>query len=186
MPRVIAGEAKGLPLAAPAGEATRPTADRTKEALFSSLEGRLSDAEVLDLCAGSGQLGIEALSRGAASATAVEQSRQACRIIRENYKKCGFDKKLRLLPADLGRALRQLAAEERRFDLVFFDPPYKEVSRLLPMVDRMLASGLLAEDGLLILEESSRDARPHEGLKLKCFKSRRYGAALLSYFCHEA
>lgn len=182
MPRVIAGQAKGTILKAPPGDTTRPTADRTKEAVFSSLAGRVSGARVLDICAGSGQLGIEALSRGAESLVLIEQSKKACAVIRENLSKTGFSPRAKLLPQDLTSALRKLEAEGLAFDLVFIDPPYAKAAEIIPLTARFLAKGLLAPDGIWVTEEASLHYAGHEGLPFELLKQARYGAAMISYY----
>lgn len=118
--RVVAGEARGRRLVAPAGTDTRPTADRVREAMFNSLDslGVIDDAKVLDLFAGTGALGIEALSRGAAFATFVERSRPAVEAVRTNLAGCRFEARSRVIPAD------QANVELAGYDLVLADPPY--------------------------------------------------------------
>jgi 16S rRNA (guanine966-N2)-methyltransferase len=176
--RIIAGSRKGHRIDAPRGLATRPTGDRVREAAF-SLIGPVDGAEVLDLYAGSGAMGIEALSRGAARAVFVESERAACRAIEHNLDK------LRLTGATVlcDDALRALAAEtaaQRRYDLVLVDPPYEAWPELQPRLGRYLAA-VLAEDGVLVVETSSR-VEPE--LPLEQRTSRRYGAARLTlYHC---
>lgn len=142
-----------------------------RESLF-NLVGPVDDAEVLDLFAGSGALGLEALSRGAAGATFVESDREACRVINANLDKLGL--RARVLCQD---AVRAIAGERRRFDLVLCDPPYGyDRSRLDP-----LFAALLEPDGLLVLETAGRDEAPAvPGLTERT--SRRYGAARLTLF----
>jgi 16S rRNA (guanine966-N2)-methyltransferase len=118
--RVIAGEAKGTRLARPPG-GTRPVADRAREGLFASLAGLVTDARCLDLYAGTGALGIEALSRGAAHCEFVDSSAPAIRVIRENLSRTGFAHRSRVVRADAGRFL---ARPGGRYDLIFADPPY--------------------------------------------------------------
>src|SRR6187401_1016297 len=124
--RIVAGIARGRRLRAPKGRLVRPTADRVKEAVFSILESRESSTgrAVLDLFAGAGTLGIEALSRGAAEAVFVEPSRAASEAIQDNLRTAGLDGEVLAMPAD--RAIKRLAAAGRRFDRVFLDPPYGE------------------------------------------------------------
>jgi 16S rRNA (guanine966-N2)-methyltransferase len=164
--RVVAGEFKGRRLEAPRGMRTRPTADRVREALFSML-GDVSGARVLDLFAGSGALGIEALSRGAASAVFVERDPRAAAAIERNLSSLGLDE--RVLRQD---ALRFLArAEGGTFDLVFCDPPYDSASRLAgPLAERLPA--LTAEGARIVIESDKR--RPLE-LPLPLVKERTYG-----------
>jgi 16S rRNA (guanine966-N2)-methyltransferase len=148
--RVVAGEFKGRRLAAPRGAGTRPTADRVREALFSML-GDVAGARVLDLYAGSGALGIEALSRGAASAVFVERDAQAVAAIERNLEPLDVD-------ASVARAeaVRWLGRAEGRYDLVFCDPPYDVASRLAgPLAERL--PGLTADDARIVTESDKRN-----------------------------
>jgi 16S rRNA (guanine966-N2)-methyltransferase len=148
--RVVAGRFKGRRLAAPRGTRTRPTADRVREALFSML-GDVGGARVLDLYAGSGALGIEALSRGADSAVFVERDAQAVAAIERNLAAVGAE--ATVLRQD---ALRFLARADGAFDLVFCDPPYDSASRLAgPLADRLPA--LIAEDARIVTESDKRN-----------------------------
>jgi 16S rRNA (guanine(966)-N(2))-methyltransferase RsmD len=148
--RVVAGEFKGRRLSAPRGTRTRPTADRVREALFSML-GDVEDARVLDLYAGSGALGIEALSRGAASATFVERDARAVAAIERNLAAVGVE-------ASVVRqdALRFLAAESGAFELVFCDPPYDSASRLAGPLAELLPAHV-AEDARIVTESDKRN-----------------------------
>jgi 16S rRNA (guanine966-N2)-methyltransferase len=147
--RVVAGEFKGRRLRAPRGKRTRPTADRVREALFSML-GDVSGARVLDLYAGSGALGIEALSRGAASALFVERDPHAAAAIEDNLRSLGLDQAVRRQDV-----LRFLARREGTFDLVFCDPPYDSVPRIAgPLAERLPA--LLLEDARIVTESDKR------------------------------
>jgi 16S rRNA (guanine966-N2)-methyltransferase len=172
--RIIAGTHKGHRISAPRGRTTRPTSDRVRENVFNIVAPWVEDADVLDLYAGSGAMGLEALSRGAARATFVESEVDACRTINENLDKLGFD--ATVLCQDVARSL---AMETRTRDLIFCDPPYDEYERLAAQLARHLPR-LLAEDGLLVLETSSRAAEPE--LPLTKRTSRRYGAARITLF----
>ena len=164
--RVVAGEFRGRRLQAPRGRSTRPTADRVREALFSML-GDVSGARVLDLYAGSGALGIEALSRGAASAVFVERDAAAVAAIRRNLEAVGAG------AADVRRqdVLRFLAAATDRFDLVFADPPYDSAPRLAGPLSAALPA-VLDENALIVTESSRRT--PLE-LTLPLARERTYG-----------
>ena len=176
--RVVAGAHKGRPLKAPPGRSTRPTADRVREALFSIL-GPIEDATVLDLFAGSGAMGLEALSRGAAHATFVESDREACRTINRNLDKLALDGAT-VLCQDALTALRADARAGTRYDLVLVDPPYRRFSSLQnPLIEHL--PGILAPEGLLLVETAAA-AEPE--LPLAKRTSRRYGAARLSLFEH--
>ena len=173
--RIIAGERRGATIAAPPGLSTRPTGDRVREAAF-NLIGPVDGASVLDLYAGSGALGLEALSRGATSATFVESDRRACRVIAENLAKLRFTG-ARVSCADAIWALRQ---ESRTYDLVLVDPPYERWAELEPKLGELLGR-VLAEDGLLVVETGSRT---QPALPLALRTSRRYGSARLTLFEH--
>jgi 16S rRNA (guanine966-N2)-methyltransferase len=169
--RIIAGTHRGRRIAAPRGRDTRPTSDRVRENAF-NLIGPVDDADVLDLFAGSGALGLEALSRGAASAVFVESDRDACRTINANLDTLGLH--ATVLCADV---IRTVANERRRYDLVLADPPYGfDHARVVPYLAR-----LLNEDGLLVYESSGREAPPRvPGLAERT--SRKYGSARLTLF----
>jgi 16S rRNA (guanine(966)-N(2))-methyltransferase RsmD len=169
--RIIAGTHRGHRIASPRGRATRPTSDRVRENAF-NLIGPVDGADVLDLFAGSGAMGLEALSRGAAQATFVEQDRDACRVIDANLAKLGV--RGTVLQLDV---LRALAQERRRYDLVLCDPPYDyDPSRLAPRL-----AAVLSDDGLLVWETSSR-LPPPEVPGLVQRTTRTYGSARLTLF----
>ena len=151
--RVVAGRHRGRRLRAPAGEGTRPTADRVREALFSIL-GSVDGQRVLDLYAGSGALGIEALSRGAASATFVESARPALAAIRANLDATGDDAEV--AAADVIRWLSAAAEAEREFDLVFCDPPYDAAVEIAQMLSELLPR-VAAPQALIVTESSKRN-----------------------------
>ena len=170
--RIIAGSRKGHTINAPRGEATRPTSDRVRENVFNIL-GPIDGASVLDLYAGSGAMGLEALSRGAARAVFVEADRDAVRAIERNLDK------LRLKATVLERdALAVLTTERTKYDLVFVDPPYDMYSDLEPKLARYLPA-VLADDGVLVLETG---ARVEPGLPLDERTSRRYGQARVTVY----
>jgi 16S rRNA (guanine966-N2)-methyltransferase len=176
--RIIAGSRKGHRIEAPRGSATRPTSDRVRENVFNLVAPWVGDADVLDLYAGSGAMGLEALSRGAATAVFVEAEVEACRTINANLDKLGVAG-ARVLCHDVARSL---ATETRTYDVVFCDPPYEEYERLEPQLTRYLPR-VLAQEGVLVLETSSRRSEPELPLTLRT--SRRYGAARISLFARE-
>ncbi len=176
--RVIAGTRKGHRLASPRGARIRPTGDRVREAIF-NLVGPVDGASVLDLFAGSGALGIEALSRGASSCVFAESDRAAVRVIRENLERT------RLAGAtveqrDAIALLREARSRGRRYDLLLCDPPYGRWAELeAPLAE--LLPGVLAPDGLLVVETGER-VEPQ--LPLDPVTSRRYGSARVTIFRH--
>ena len=176
--RIIAGLRKGATIYAPKGLETRPTADRVREAAFNLL-GPVDDAAVLDLFAGSGAYGLEALSRGARSAVFVESDRAACRAIERNLDKLRLTGAT-VVCADALQALATDAAAGRRYDLVLVDPPYRMFSSLQNALVSYLPA-VLEDDGLLVVETSSKE---QPGLPLAMRTSRRYGSARLTVFEH--
>ena len=174
--RVIAGTRKGHTIAAPPGLDTRPTSDRVRENVF-NLVGPLDGATVLDLYAGSGALGIEALSRGAVRAVFVERHGDAVRTIERNLDKLRLTG-ARVVRADALTTLAQEAAAGRKYDLVLVDPPYGMYPELQPQLARSLPP-VLAEDGLLVVET---DARVEPELPLPQRTSRKYGSVRITVF----
>ena len=176
--RIVGGEHRGARIFAPKGKDTRPTSDRVREAAF-NLIGPVDGATVLDLFAGSGAMGLEALSRGAVHATFVENDREACRAIVRNLDKLGLDTATVLCQEAL-TALRADARQGTRYDLVLVDPPYGSFS-LQNAIIRHLPDVLAPEGTLLV--ETAADEEPE--LLLAKRTSRRYGAARLTIFEHE-
>ena len=173
MPRVVAGSRGGRRIAAPRGEATRPTAERVREALFSILGDRVAGARVLDLFAGSGALGLEALSRGAAQATFVDAAPAAVRAVRANL--AALELEGECVRGDALAALRTARADGRQYDLVLIDPPYRLAGRLAPGLSEGLG-GVLAADGRAVTES---DRREPLALDLPLLDERRYGDTLI-------
>jgi len=152
--RIITGKAKGTRLITLEGEATRPTAERVKEALFSMLQFDIEGRRVLDLFAGSGQMALEALSRGAASAVLVDKSKEAHKIILKNIEKTRFSAECRALCMDFSEFARRNSGE--KFDIVFLDPPYKE-GLYVPALSALLEADMLKAGSLVICESESED-----------------------------
>ena len=177
--RVITGKARGRKLREPKGMDIRPTTDMVKEAVFNILQFELEGARVLDLFAGTGQLGIEALSRGAAEAVFVDGSSAAVKIVRENLKLCGFE--ARVLQGDAIGYLPSLG----RFDVVFLDPPYD--SGLLEKALELIQNVDILNDGGIIVCESRREkALPEAVAPYRKDLSRRYGKVCLTVYRKDA
>lgn len=181
MPRIIAGSARGTHLVTPQGQATRPTGDKVKEALFSILTAQMPAKGFLDLYAGTGQIGLEAASRGADSVVLVENAAASLKIIRTNIEKTHLADKVTLIAADVKTALQRLLGQGQRFEMIFLDPPYcdalRDFDRLAPLISELLAAG-----GLVILEHDSREQPPIFVTNLKLLRSCQYGAAMLSFY----
>jgi 16S rRNA (guanine966-N2)-methyltransferase len=175
--RVIAGAYKGRRLRAPRGLTTRPTSARVREALFSIL-GDLSGARVLDLYAGTGALGIEALSRGAQSAVFVEHDRAALECLRENVATVGAGARARVLPL---RVVPAPGALSGTFELVFCDPPWDVLAAATAALGALAASGRFAEGARIVLEHSARDVEP-DAPGLAAYDRRRWGDTAVSFF----
>ena len=148
--RIIAGTARSLPLRSIEGRDTRPTTDRIKETLFNILQSGIAQSSFLDLFAGSGQIGLEALSRGAAHAVFVENNKKACAWIEENIRFTRFEERSRLLATDVLSALRTLEGNES-FDYIFMDPPYRSLMEQ-DVLAYLASSSLLKEDAIIIIE----------------------------------
>jgi 16S rRNA (guanine966-N2)-methyltransferase len=177
--RIIAGERKGHTIFAPKGIQTRPTSDRVRENVFNIVAPWIEGARVLDLYAGSGAMGLEALSRGAASAVFVETEPQAIRAIERNLDKLRLTG-ARVVRLDASTGLAQEAAAGRKYDLVLADPPYSmtdydALARYLPLV--------LSEDGLVVLESAAKTEPELAGLTIR--STRKYGSTRVTVFEHE-
>jgi 16S rRNA (guanine966-N2)-methyltransferase len=176
--RIIAGEKRGAKIFAPKGHETRPTGDRVREAAF-NLIGPVDGASVLDLFAGAGGYGLEALSRGAASAVFAESDRAAAGAIRQNLEKLRFTGAT-VLNRDAVQVLAEEAGAGRRYDLVLLDPPYRMYSSLQDRIALYLPA-VLTEDGLAVVETHAKE---EPELPLSKRTSRRYGSARLTLFEH--
>ncbi len=172
--RIIGGEARSRLIDAPKGMDTRPTQDKVRESLFNILQWEVKGRTVLDLFAGSGALGLEALSRGAESAVFVDASRQAAKVIQENVDRLGFGQKARVIRADWKSAAGAQAHHGRNaFDLVFLDPPYS-MTNTGEMCGYMLSCGILAQHALIVVEHAF-ETPPRFGPEFIVKDFRRYG-----------
>jgi 16S rRNA (guanine(966)-N(2))-methyltransferase RsmD len=181
--RVIAGTAKGRRLRALRGQAVRPTADRVKEALFSILQSRfdLEGAVLLDLFAGTGALGIEALSRGAERVVFIEQDHAARRVLGSNLVACGLGERSEVIGVAVRRALADLEASGRCFDGVFMDPPYSR-DLAASALTQLGAARLVAPGGWVVVEHHVDDGLADAYGPLRLTAARRYGKTALTVF----
>lgn len=181
--RIITGTAKGRQLKTPRGNDVRPTSDRVKESLFAILAGRIPDAAVADLFAGTGNLGLEALSRGAASAVFVDASPASIALIRDNAASTGLQSRAEILRIDALAAVDRFARTGRTFDLIFCDPPYNR--GLAPAVAAKIAAGnILRPGGALIIEHSRHEQLPDSLVNLTVSRTERYGETTVSILTH--
>ena len=182
--RITGGTFRSRILKAPRGRTTRPTPDRVREALFSSLlsQTHLEGMRMLDLYAGTGSLCLEALSRGATHATFVEQSSSALTALHHNIRSLGVAERVQVMHTSAQKGLERLQGSPP-FDLIFVDPPYQEVStgRVHGTVSLVWRGRLLSEQGYLILEHAARDIPP-DFHPLTCTASKRYGDTMLSFY----
>ncbi len=156
MMRIITGTAKGVRLYTLPGDAVRPTTEMAKEGIFSAIQFDLAGKTFLDLFAGSGQMGLEAISRGAASCTFVDCSEDSLKIVRKNIEKTGFTAKSRVLRSEYGEYIKSASKRGQSFDYIFCDPPYeKDLSAEL--VKRIVRGGLIRPGGLLMVESANPD-----------------------------
>jgi len=176
--RVITGKARGIQLKTPEGMLTRPTADRVKEALFSIINFDIPGAKVLDLFGGTGQLGIEALSRGAASAVFVDAREESCKLIRENLKRTKLEKDAKVIRSDY---MDYLSRCREQYNIIFLDPPYAEVF-LENAIKRITQIDILQSDGIIVAERPLGKDLPWEFEGYVRSKDYKYGKVLLTIY----
>ena len=179
--RIITGQARGIALKTLEGEATRPTAEKVKEAVFSAIQFDIEGRSFLDLFAGSGQMGLEALSRGASCATFIDASQDAIAIVKENAKKTGFFDASHFLASDYRNYIRKASGRDA-FDIVFIDPPYAQ--RLAAdAVERLLAASLLKPGATVITESEEEDifeGRESLSSHFTVLKRKKYGRSYIT------
>lgn len=183
--RITGGGLRSRALKAPKGTATRPTSDRVREALFNIVADECDGAHVLDLYAGTGAIGLEALSRGAALAVFVERAKDALAVLADNVRTLGVDARARVVPVPVERAARALQLEGARFNLVFADPPYADVKSGAAVAAVGQYVALLAPGATLVFEHAQRDAAPIL-LGLDLVRTRNYGDTALSFYAAPA
>jgi 16S rRNA (guanine966-N2)-methyltransferase len=180
MLRIIGGDAKGRRLKGPKGLEFRPTTGRVKEFVFSIIGPDLYEAQVLDLFAGSGSLGIEALSRGAVKVTFVEQCREHVRLIEQNVALCHFEAKSRLLKGDVFKVIKYLGKQPSKFDIILADPPFRQ-SLHTAIVLAVAQQKILQKNGMLIIEHQIDDILKQES-NLHLIRQRHFGHCMVSIY----
>lgn len=180
--RIVAGVAKGRAIAGPKkSKAIRPTADRVRESIFNILGQWMDGLSVLDLFAGTGALGLEAMSRGAVSLVLVDQDKEALSLCRENAEALGFFPKTRIVASPVQKALEQLSREQRKFELVFADPPYaaRVVADLLEALEQ---SAVLSDGGTFVIEHDKREEAPELHAGFQRVDQRKFGDTQVSFY----
>ncbi|PWT98454.1 MAG: 16S rRNA (guanine(966)-N(2))-methyltransferase RsmD [Candidatus Melainabacteria bacterium] len=178
--RITGGEARGRPVPSPSGKGVRPTASKMRQALFNILGSRTAQASFLDIFAGTGLIGLEALSRGAASLTAIEQNKLLAANIKVSAQQLGY--KVEVVSGDFRRALSRLAG--RKFDIIFADPPY-EAKLEREILVALVNNNILQENGVLIIEHLSQCAIDCEGLPLRQVDRREYGQSAFTFYVYH-
>ncbi len=182
--RVIAGNAKGHPLRAPKGETVRPTTDRVKEGIFSSIQQRIPSSIVVDLFAGSGSLGIECLSRGASHSYFVEWFADHVRCIQENLHKTKLTENATIFQKEVTEGIRWIYQQGIKADLVFMDPPYQK--QLTESTIELLSQyDIMRKNGIIVAEHGKSEILPEKAGIFLRFKQKKYGDIMISYYRKE-
>ncbi len=183
--RVIAGKAKGRALIAPKGMNTRPITAMMKEALFSIWQFKISGAAFLDLFAGSGSMGIEAISRGAEKAVFVEHDQNAVEVIKQNIKTCKFQDSAVVYRDDVFRRLKWLQADKQFFDIIYLDPPFTVDEIFHPVLEAVAEANILNEDGIIAIRTLKEKEMPDTVGNLVKYKLKVYGISAIHFYCVE-
>ena len=183
--RISAGEHRGRRLHSPKGLRTRPTSEFLRQAIFNTIGDRIQGAAVLDLCAGTGAIGLEALSRGAARATFVERDRRAVASLRANLIALDLGERAQVWEGEVLAALRKLWEAGEAFDCVFLDPPYA-ADLAIQCIETLAPGGLLSENALLVVQAFHKTVLPGQAGVLRRSGQRRYGESALTFYVGES
>ena len=181
--RVVAGNRKGMPLKAITGNTTRPTTDKVKESIFNMIGPFFDGGTAVDLFAGSGGLGIETLSRGAAHAIFIEKDARAFQVLQENIKKCRYEEISELFRTDAMRAVKALLKRDIVIDYLFVDPPYHK-KEYYDLVETLVEGGKLAEDAIIMCEHSTEVTLPEKYGVFSLARQEVYGSTIISIYRH--
>jgi hypothetical protein len=182
--RVTAGTLKNRKIKSREGRETRPTLERIKEAIFSIIGDKIVDAKFLDLYSGTGNIAIEALSRGAKRAVMIEQDKEALRIIIDNIDTLGLTNVSRAYKNDVSRAIEILGRKNEKFDIIFLDPPYKE-NISISTIEKVSENNILAEGGIIISEHSTYEKMPEKIGNFVKYDERNYNKKIVTFYCYE-
>lgn len=180
--RVISGKSRGKKLISLKGDNTRPTLDRVKEALFNKIQFNIQDAVVLDLFAGTGALGVEALSRGAKEVTFCDKVPEAIQVIKQNITSTNNLEKSIIINKDYKEVIEKVSKQNKRFDIIFLDPPYK-TNLAIESLQKIIMSDLLTEDGIVVIEtdDINKEKEILKIEKIEIFDKRKYGSVWLIF-----
>ncbi len=184
--RIGGGDYRGRILRTPRGDRTRPTSGLVRETLFNILAPELPEARILDLFAGCGSVGLEALSRGAAFATFVEKDRAAVECLRGNITTIGVEERTLVLPCPVERALSTLQRQGDRFDIIFLDPPFHDAQAYAQVLDALAESPLLRDGGVIVVQHGPRLALPESIGPLAQSRRREMGDNTLTFYRRQA
>ncbi|ETT85748.1 16S rRNA (guanine(966)-N(2))-methyltransferase RsmD [Viridibacillus sp. FSL R5-0477] len=179
--RVIAGDRKGMPLKAVSGTTTRPTTDKVKESLFNILGPFFDGGTVLDLFAGSGGLGIEAISRGMDKGIFIEKDGRAFQNLKENIQKCRYEEHTELFRNDAVRAMKALIKKGVQVDLIFLDPPYKKRA-YYDLVEEIVSNNVISRSGTIVCEHDHDTDLPDNFLHFEKIREESYGSIIISFY----
>lgn len=179
--RVISGKARGHALKAPQGLNTRPTADRVKESIFNIVQSKLYDSIVIDLFAGSGNLGIESLSRNASKAYFIDNNKNSIQSIRENLKKTNLVNSSIVIQTDVLSAIKKLSTQGVKANIIFLDPPYSK-GFVTPTLEDIVSFEILQPDGIVIVEHNRADEVPESVHNLQKYRTNNYGDVAVSFY----
>lgn len=185
--RVIAGKYKGRQLTSPKGTDVRPTSDRVKESVFSIIHERIIDTNFLDLCAGTGNIGIEALSRGAKHVSFLENNRSCIRLIEQNLQVFGLDQnksEVQLIHVDVLHGINQFYQNSATFEHIYFDPPY-DSNLYKRCLSHISDTCILETSGILLVEHRKQTDLPILSGKLFCYRKKQYGDTCISFYRNE-
>lgn len=179
--RVISGKARGHALKAPKGQHTRPTADRVKESIFNIIQTKIFGSIVVDLFAGSGNLGIEALSRGAKKAYFIDNSKNSIQSINENLKKTALSNNSEIIHGDVLKGIGRLHTLGIKAHIIFLDPPYSK-GFIEPTLETIFSSNILKQNGIVIVEHNAKDTVPNNIHTLTKYRTSLYGDVAVSFY----
>ena len=182
--RVISGVAKGRRLFAPKGMETRPITSKIKESLFNIWQTKIKGAFFLDLFAGSGSMGVEALSRGAEKVVFVEKSRSAVEVIKKNLAVCGFHSGYELYRDDVFRRINLLSQRQDKFDIVYLDPPFTKPEIFVPVIESLGNAKILASEGMAVIRIRKDIAFPETIGNLCRFRQKIYGISVINFYSY--